>query len=68
MSLALKAEDKVAESKEPTSPQSSTAPQTPAAPLPTALKGVSQSLLERVHTLIILPLLNIPLHLLKIKL
>lgn len=52
VSLALKTEDKVAESKEPTSPQSSTAPQTTAAPLPTALKGVSQSLLERVHTLI----------------
>lgn len=65
VSLALKAEDKVAESKEPTSPQSSTAPQTPAAPLPTALKGVSQSLLERVHTLIILALWNIPLTLLK---
>lgn len=58
VSLALKTEDKVVESKELTSPQSSTAPQTPAAPLPTALKGVSQSLLERVHTLIILVLLN----------
>lgn len=65
VSLALKTEDKVAESKEPTSPQSSMAPQTPAAPLPTALKGVSQSLLERVHTLIILALLSIPLTLLK---
>lgn len=68
VSLAMRTEDKVAESKEPTSPQSSTAPQTPAAPPPTALKGVSQSLLERVHRLIILTLLNILLTLLKTKL
>ncbi|XP_073337457.1 DNA replication factor Cdt1 [Pagrus major] len=49
VSLALKTEDKVAESKEPTSPQDSTVPQTSAAPVPTALKGVSQSLLDRIR-------------------
>lgn len=47
VSLALKTEDKVSENKEPKSPQNST-PQTPAAQVPAALKGVSQSLLDRV--------------------
>ncbi|XP_076599833.1 DNA replication factor Cdt1 [Chaetodon auriga] len=49
VSMALKSEDEVAENKELTSPQNSTAPQTSAAPLPTALKGVSQSLLDRIR-------------------
>lgn len=51
VSLALETEDKVAERKEPRSPQTSTVPQTSAAQVPTALKGVSQSLLDRVCTL-----------------
>lgn len=51
VSLALKTEDKVAESKEPTSPQTLTVPQTSAAQVPVALKGVSQTLLDRVRTL-----------------
>lgn len=56
VSLALKTEDKASESKEPTSPQNPPVPQAsapsaaPAAQVPTALKGVSQSLLERVGT------------------
>ncbi|XP_041803436.1 DNA replication factor Cdt1 isoform X2 [Chelmon rostratus] len=49
VSLALKTEDKVAENKEPTSPQNSTVPQTLAAQVPAALKGVSQSLLDRIR-------------------
>ncbi|XP_039994243.1 DNA replication factor Cdt1 [Xiphias gladius] len=55
VSLALKTEDKAAESKEPTSPQIPTVPQTsvpsaaPAPQVPTALKGVSQSLLDRIR-------------------
>ncbi|XP_033468613.1 DNA replication factor Cdt1 [Epinephelus lanceolatus] len=55
VSLALKTEDKAAESKEPTSPSNPAVPQTsapsaaPAAPIPTALKGVSQSLLDRIR-------------------
>lgn len=54
VSLALKTEDKAAEDKEPTCPKNSTAPQISAAPVaqvPTVLKGVSQSLLDRVSTL-----------------
>ncbi|XP_070833590.1 DNA replication factor Cdt1 [Chaetodon trifascialis] len=47
--MALKSEDEVAESKELTSPQNSTVPQISTAPLPTALKGVSQSLLDRIR-------------------
>ncbi|XP_035519484.1 DNA replication factor Cdt1 [Morone saxatilis] len=52
VSLALKMEDKAAESNKPTTPQNSTVPQTsavPAAQVPTALKGVSQSLLDRIR-------------------
>ncbi|XP_018548990.1 DNA replication factor Cdt1 [Lates calcarifer] len=55
VSLALKTEDKASESKEPTSPQNPPVPQAsapsaaPAAQVPTALKGVSQSLLERIR-------------------
>uniref|UniRef100_A0A3B4UUB1 Chromatin licensing and DNA replication factor 1 n=1 Tax=Seriola dumerili TaxID=41447 RepID=A0A3B4UUB1_SERDU len=60
VSLAQRREDNAAESKEPTSPpQNPTAPQTPApsaapssapaAPVPTTLKGVSQSLLDRIR-------------------
>ncbi|XP_040905993.1 DNA replication factor Cdt1 [Toxotes jaculatrix] len=55
VSLALKTEDTAAESKEPTPAQNPTAPQTsapsaaPAAQLPSALKGVSQSLLDRIR-------------------
>ncbi|KAE8280231.1 DNA replication factor Cdt1 [Larimichthys crocea] len=52
VSLALKTEAKVADDKETTSPHNSTVPQTPATPaaqVPTALKGVSQSLLERIR-------------------
>nr|XP_046257623.1 DNA replication factor Cdt1 [Scatophagus argus] len=49
VSLALKTEDKVAESKEPTSLQTSAVPQTSTAQVPTALKGVSQSLLDRIR-------------------
>ena len=50
VSLALKTEEKAAESKGSTSPQKTTVPQTPdpSAQVPTALKGVSQSLLDRV--------------------
>lgn len=56
VSLAQKTEDKAAESKEPNSPNNPSTTQTsaqspaPAAPVPTALKGVSQSLLDRVRT------------------
>ncbi|KAF1376086.1 hypothetical protein PFLUV_G00226970 [Perca fluviatilis] len=54
VSLALKTEDKAAESKEPTSPQKPAVPQASAqsaaaAQVPTALKGVSQSLLDRIR-------------------
>ncbi|XP_031169657.1 DNA replication factor Cdt1 [Sander lucioperca] len=53
VSLALKTEDKAAESKEPTSPQKPAVPQasapSAAAEVPTALKGVSQSLLDRIR-------------------
>ncbi|XP_038593162.1 DNA replication factor Cdt1 [Micropterus salmoides] len=59
LSLALKTEDKAAESKGSTSPRNQTIPQTsapssapsaaPAAQVPTALKGVSQSLLDRIR-------------------
>ncbi|XP_042371831.1 DNA replication factor Cdt1-like, partial [Plectropomus leopardus] len=53
MSLALKTEDKTAETKEPTSPPKTTPSQTSdpsaAAQVPTALKGVSQSLLDRIR-------------------
>ncbi|XP_051279415.1 DNA replication factor Cdt1 [Dicentrarchus labrax] len=52
VSLALKTEDKAAESNELTTPQNSTVPQmsaAPAAQVPTALKGVSQSLLDRIR-------------------
>ncbi|XP_071337708.1 DNA replication factor Cdt1 [Trachinotus anak] len=56
VALALKGEDKAAESKVPESPpQNPTDPQTsapaaaPAAQVPTALKGVSQSLLDRIR-------------------
>lgn len=52
VSLALKTEDKVAESKEATSTQVSTFPQTSAAQVPAALKGVSQSLLDKVCMLV----------------
>lgn len=46
--LALKTEDKAAH-KEPTSQENPTVPQTSAVPaVPNALKGVSQSLLDRV--------------------
>ncbi|XP_075932921.1 DNA replication factor Cdt1 [Anarhichas minor] len=54
MSLAQKTEDKAA-GKEPASPQNPTVPQVstpstaPAAQVPTALKGVSQSLLDRIR-------------------
>ena len=51
VSLSLKTEDKAAESKEPAPSQNPGAPQTQApsaAQVPTALKGVSQSLLDRV--------------------
>lgn len=50
VTLVLKNEDKVAESTGQTSPPDFTVPQKPAAPVPTALKGVSQSLLDRVRT------------------
>ncbi|XP_062256448.1 DNA replication factor Cdt1 [Platichthys flesus] len=52
VSLSLKTEDKAAESKEPTPSQNPAAPQTQApsaAQVPTALKGVSQSLLDRIR-------------------
>ncbi|KAM6922178.1 DNA replication factor Cdt1 [Lycodopsis pacificus] len=55
ISLAQKTEDKAAERKEPASPQNPTVPQVstpstaPAAQVPTALKGVSQSLLDRIR-------------------
>lgn len=48
VSLAQKNEAEAAASKETMSPQQPAAPQTPAAPVPAALKGVSQSLLDRV--------------------
>lgn len=48
VSLALQTEDKIAD-KEPASPQNSAVPQTSAAQVPTALKGVSQSLLDRIR-------------------
>lgn len=49
VSLALKTEDKPADSKETTpAPQTSALSAGPAAQVPTALKGVSQSLLDRV--------------------
>ncbi|XP_032383371.1 DNA replication factor Cdt1 [Etheostoma spectabile] len=48
VSLTLKKQDKAAESKEPTSPQTPAVPQASAA-VPTALKGVSQSLLDRIR-------------------
>ncbi|XP_034537600.1 DNA replication factor Cdt1 [Notolabrus celidotus] len=48
VSLALKTEDKTEEKKETTSTQSPAVPETQAAP-PTALKGVSQSLLDRIR-------------------
>ncbi|XP_053291647.1 DNA replication factor Cdt1 [Pleuronectes platessa] len=52
VSLSLKTEDKAAESKEPTLSQNPAAPHTQApsaAKVPTALKGVSQSLLDRIR-------------------
>ncbi|XP_035028724.1 DNA replication factor Cdt1 [Hippoglossus stenolepis] len=52
VSLSLKTEDKAAESKEPTPSQNPAPPQTSApsaAQVPTALKGVSQSLLDRIR-------------------
>ncbi|XP_060943896.1 DNA replication factor Cdt1 [Limanda limanda] len=52
VSLSLKTEDKAAESKEPAPSQNPGAPQTQApsaAQVPTALKGVSQSLLDRIR-------------------
>ncbi|XP_029305027.1 DNA replication factor Cdt1 [Cottoperca gobio] len=51
VSLALKTESKAAESKDSTSPQNPTIPEAPApaAQAPTALKGVSQSLLDRIR-------------------
>ncbi|XP_054456204.1 DNA replication factor Cdt1 [Anoplopoma fimbria] len=55
ISLAQKTEDKAAESKEPASPQNPTVPQVsapstaPAVQVPTSLKGVSQSLLDRIR-------------------
>ncbi|TDH00903.1 hypothetical protein EPR50_G00174670 [Perca flavescens] len=54
VSLALKTEDKAAKSKEPSSPQKpavpqASAPSAAAAQVPTALKGVSQSLLDRIR-------------------
>ncbi|XP_034755137.1 DNA replication factor Cdt1 [Etheostoma cragini] len=48
VSLTLKTEDKAAESNKPTSPQTPAVPQASAA-VPTALKGVSQSLLDRIR-------------------
>ena len=50
VSLVLTTEDKVADSKAQTSPQDLTVPQKSAAVVPAALKGVSQSLLDRVRT------------------
>lgn len=52
VSLALKTDDKTEERKDTTSPQSPAVTPTQAAPAPqlsTALKGVSQSLLERIR-------------------
>ncbi|XP_044068945.1 DNA replication factor Cdt1 isoform X2 [Siniperca chuatsi] len=49
VSLALKTEDKAAESKGPTAPPASAPSAAPAAQVPTALKGVSQSLLDRIR-------------------
>lgn len=48
VSLALKTEDKLGESKEAATSQISTFPQASAALVPMALKGVSQSLLDKV--------------------
>lgn len=53
VTMALKTEDKATESKEPACPLNPAVPQTSAAPVaqvPTVLKGVSQSLLDRVGT------------------
>lgn len=62
VSLASKTEDKAPENKATASPPSSVTPATSsAAPLPAALKGVSQSLLDRVLQLILLPLFNVSL-------
>ncbi|XP_036979445.1 DNA replication factor Cdt1 [Acanthopagrus latus] len=49
VSLVLTTEDKVADSKAQTSPQDLTVPQKSAAVVPAALKGVSQSLLDRIR-------------------
>ncbi|XP_067383667.1 DNA replication factor Cdt1 isoform X3 [Channa argus] len=52
VSLALKTEDKASESTEATTPQNPTAPHTSAGhavQVPAALKGVSQSLLDRIR-------------------
>uniref|UniRef100_A0A8D3BAB4 Chromatin licensing and DNA replication factor 1 n=1 Tax=Scophthalmus maximus TaxID=52904 RepID=A0A8D3BAB4_SCOMX len=49
VSLTLKTEEKAAESKEPTPAQNPADPQTPAPSAPAALKGVSQSLLDRIR-------------------
>ncbi|KAM9345093.1 DNA replication factor Cdt1 [Symphorus nematophorus] len=49
VSLVQKTEATTPESKEQAPPQNSPAPQTPAAQVPTALKGVSQSLLDRIR-------------------
>lgn len=51
VSMAVNTEDKVAESIVSASPQNSAVLQISAAQVPTALKGVSQSLLNRVGTL-----------------
>ncbi|XP_059215435.1 DNA replication factor Cdt1 [Centropristis striata] len=48
VSLAKKTEDKAAENKETTPPQNPAAPEA-SAPVPTALKGLSQSLLDRIR-------------------
>lgn len=62
VSLASKTEDKAPENKATASPPSSVTPATSsAAPLPAALKGVSQSLLDRVLQLILLSLFNVSL-------
>lgn len=50
LSLATNREDDITESKEPGPPETSTLPQTSAAWVPTSLKGVSMSLLDRVCT------------------
>ncbi|KAM3606789.1 uncharacterized protein V6R79_023298 [Siganus canaliculatus] len=48
VSLTLKTEEKT-ESKEPSPPQNAEVPQTAATPVPAVLKGVSQSLLDRIR-------------------